>query len=180
VLCRTGFTGTLATIAGEHASESGRGRGARAALIQAALAVVACLIALMVAASAGGNDALTTSTFASAGIECAPSPDATAQVFLKPNRTQYEVIAARVAIASTPGVTIDQYLDHELALSQLSCMFPNAPGLVRSTRSDDVPVSFAIAADPASAARLQALPDVSGVVTPQSWDAWWSRPRSLR
>ena len=74
----------------------------------------------------GGNDSIMPTTFASAGVDCAPSPGATQQVFLKAKATDYEIIAARLAIASVPGVTIDQYLDHEGAASQLSCVFPDA------------------------------------------------------
>jgi cell division protein FtsX len=99
-------------------------------------------------------------------------------VFLKANATEYEIIAARLAIASVPGVTIDQYLDHQGAATQLSCVFPDSPDLVRSIHPVDLPVSFAITADlddTSSAARLRAIPNVRGVVTPESWSAWWTR-----
>jgi cytochrome c oxidase assembly protein Cox11 len=146
-------------------------------LIEAALAAAACAIALMVAASGGGNDPMAPATFASAGIDCAPSPGATGQVFLKVKATEYEVIAARLAIASVPGVTIDQYLDHKGAFTQLSCVFPNAPDLVQSVHPVDLPVSFAITADLADAnstAHLRAIPNVRSVVTPEGWNAWWA------
>ena len=147
-------------------------------LIEAALAVAACAIALMVAASMGGNDPTIPTTFASAGIDCAPSPAATEQVFLKVKATDYEIIAAHLAIASVPGVTIDQYLDHQGAATQLSCVFPDAPDLVHSIHPVDLPVSFAITADlddTNSTARLRAIPNVRGVVTPETWNAWWTR-----
>jgi hypothetical protein len=148
----------------------------RMPLIEAALAVAACAIALMVAASTGGgSDPIAPTTFASAGIDCAPSPDATGQVFLKVKATDYEIIAARLAIANVPGVTIDQYLDHQGALTQLSCVFPDAPDLVHSIRPVDLPVSFAITADTNSTAHLRAIPNVRGVVTPEGWSAWWTR-----
>jgi hypothetical protein len=149
----------------------------RRPLIETALAVAACAIALMVAASTGGNDPRAPTTFASAGIECAPSPAATEQVFLKVNATDYEIIAARLAIASVPGVTIDQYLDRHDAFTQLSCVFPDAPVLVHRVRPVDLPVSFAITADIAdsdSTAHLRAIPNVRGVVTPEGWSAWWT------
>ena len=147
-------------------------------LIEAALAVAACAIALMMAASTGGNDPIAPTTFASAGIDCAPSPAATGQVFLKAKATDYEIIAARLAIASVPGVTIDQYLDHQGAFTQLSCVFPDAPDLVHSIQPVDLPASFAITADlddTNSTAHLRAIPNVRGVVTPESWNAWWTR-----
>jgi cell division protein FtsX len=146
-------------------------------LIEVTLAVAACAIALLVAASMGGSDPIAPTTFASAGIDCAPSPGATGQVFLKANATDYEIIAARLAIASVPGVTIDQYLDHQGAFAQLACVFPDAPDLVHSIRPVDLPVSFVITADVAdtnSAAHLRALPNVRSVVTPESWSAWWT------
>ena len=77
-----------------HAFEPSPRRRRRMPLIEAALAVAACVIALMIAASTGGNDPRISSTFASAGIDCAPSPTATEQVFLKVNATDYEIIAA--------------------------------------------------------------------------------------
>jgi hypothetical protein len=135
-------------------------------LIEAALAVAACAIALMVAASTGGNDPTT------------PSPAATEQVFLKTKATDYEIIAARLAIASVPGVTIDQYLDLQGAATQLSCVFPDAPDLVHSIEPVDLPVSFGITADvddANSTAHLRAIPNVRGVVTPETWNAWWTR-----
>ena len=147
-------------------------------LIEAAVALVACAIALMVAASTGGNDPIAPTTFASAGIDCASSPDATGQVFLKSKATDYEIIAARLAIASVPGVTIDQYLDHESAFTQLSCVFPDAPDLEHRIHPVDLPVSFAITTDLAdtnSTAHLRAIPNVRGIVTPESWSAWWTR-----
>jgi hypothetical protein len=151
-------------------------------LIEAALAVAACAIALMIAASTGGNDPITPTTFASAGIDCAPSPGATQQVFLKAKATDYEIIAARLAIASVPGVTIDQYLDHQGAATQLSCVFPDAPELVHSIEPVDLRVSFAITTDPDdtnSTAHLRAIPNVRGVVTPESWNAWWTSGLAL-
>ena len=147
-------------------------------LIEAALAVAACAIALMIAASTGGNGPTTPATFARAGIDCAPSPAATEQVFLKTNATEYEIIAARLAIASVPGVTIDQYLDHQGAATQLSCVFPDAPDLAHRIEPVDLPVSFAITADvddTDSTAHLRAIPNVRGVVTPENWNAWWTR-----
>ncbi len=147
-------------------------------LIDAALAVAACVIALMIAASTGGNDP-TPTTFASAGIDCAPSPAATEQVFLKAKATDYEIIAARLAIASVAGVTIDQYLDHQGAAMQLSCVY-DAPDLVHSIEPVDLPVSFAITADlddTISTAHLRAIPNVRGVVTPETWNAWWNENR---
>jgi hypothetical protein len=152
-------------------------RRRRTPLIEAAVAVAACLIALMAAASTGGNDATEPTTFASAGIDCAPSPRATAQVFLKVKATDYEIITARLAIASVPGVTIDQYVDHDGAFAQLSCVYPFRSDTVRSIRPVDLPVSFAINADLVdgdSAAHLRAIPNVRGVVTPESWSAWWT------
>jgi cell division protein FtsX len=146
-------------------------------LIEAALVVAACAIALMLAASTGGTDPIAPTTFASAGIDCAPSPGATGQVFLKAKATEYEIIAARLAIASVPGVTIDQYLDHQGAFTQLACLFPDAPDL-HSIRPVDLPVSFAVTADPADAsstAHLRSIPNVQGVVTPASWSAWVAR-----
>jgi hypothetical protein len=158
--------------------EPSPGRRRRMPLIEAALAVAACAIALMVAASMGGTDPIAPTTFASAGIDCAPSPGATGQVFLNVKATEYEIIAARLAIASVPGVTIDQYLDHQGAFTQLSCVYPDAPDLVHSIHPVDLPVSFAITADLAdtnSTARLRSIPNVRGVVTPESWSAWWTR-----
>jgi hypothetical protein len=152
-------------------------------LIELALAVAACAIALMIAASSGGNDPATPSTFARAGIDCAASPTATEQVFLKANATDYEIIAARLAIASMPGVTIDQYLDHRRAATQFSCVFPDAPDLVHSVEPIDLPVSFAITADVGdtdSSVRLRAIPNVRGVVTPETWNAWWTRIASVQ
>jgi hypothetical protein len=143
--------------------------------IEAALAIAACAIALMVAASPGGSDPVAPTTFASAGIECAPSPGATAQVFLNVKSSELDIIVARVAIASLPGVTIDQYLDHEAALDQLACIFRYAPDRLRDMRAVDAPVSFAINvdhADATSVAHLRAIPNVQGVVTPESWTAW--------
>src|SRR3954452_12421861 len=154
----------------------------RLPLIEAALAVAACAIALMVAASTGGNDPRATMSFASAGIDCAPSPGATGQVFLKVHATEYEIIAARLAIASVPGVTIDQYLDHQGAITQLSCVFPGASDLVRSIHPVDLPVSFVISADLAdgdSTTHLRAIPNVRGVVTSENWNEWWTRAGSL-
>jgi hypothetical protein len=151
-------------------------------LIEVALAVAACAIALMIAASTGGNDSTPPTTFASAGIDCAPSAAATEQVFLKTKATEYEIIAARLAIASVPGVTIDQYLDHEGAATQLSCVFPDAPDLVR-IEPGDLPVSFAITADvddADSTAQLRAIPNVRGVVTPENWNAWWTSASTSR
>jgi hypothetical protein len=128
--------------------------------------------------STGGYDSITPTTFASAGVDCAPSPAATEQVFLKVKATDYEIIAARLAIASVPGVTIDQYLDHKGAATQLSCVFPDPPDLVHSVHPVEIPVSFAIIADlddTNSTARLRAIPNVRGVVTPENWSAWWAR-----
>ena len=162
----------------EHAFEPNPERRRRTPWIEAALAAAACAIALMVAASSGGSDTISPATFASAGIECAPSAAATGQVFLKANATNYEIIAARLAIASVPGVTIDQYLDHQGAFTQLSCVFPHAPDVALGIHPVDVPVSFAITADLTdtdSAAHLRAIPNVRGVVTPESWNAWWTR-----
>src|SRR5262249_43355975 len=102
---------SLDETVGGAVSEPSHGPRRRIPLIEAALAVAACAIALMLAASTGGTDPMAPATFASAGIDCAPSPSATAQVFLKVNATEYEIIAARLAIASVPGVTIDDYLD---------------------------------------------------------------------
>jgi hypothetical protein len=153
-------------------------RRRRMPLIEAALAVTACAIALMLAASTGGNDPIAPTTFASAGIDCAPSPASTGQVFLKAKATDYEIIAARLAIGSVPGVTIDQYLDEQGAFTQISCVFLDAPDVVHSIHPVDVPVSFAITADLAnanSAAHLRAIPNVRGVVTPETWIAWWTR-----
>jgi hypothetical protein len=169
---------TLDKIVRGNAFEPSHGPRRRIPLVEAALAVTACAIALMMAASIGGNDPIAPTTFASAGIDCAPSPGATGQVFLKVKATDYEIIAARLAIASVPGVTIDQYLDHQGAFAQLACVFPDAPDLVHSIRPVDLPVSFAITADVAdtnSAAHLRAIPNVRGVVTPESWSAWWTR-----
>ena len=168
---------TLDEIVRGPALEPSPRRRRRIPLIEVALAVAACAIALMVAASAGGNDARPPTTFASAGIGCAPSPSATGQVFLKVHATEYEIITARLAIASEPGVTIDQYLDHQGALTQLSCVYPDAPDLVHSIHLVDLPVSFAITADLAdtnSTAHLLAIPNVRSVVTPESWSAWWT------
>jgi hypothetical protein len=165
---------TLAKIVRGHVFEPSDGPRRRMPLIEVTLAVAACAIALMMAASMGGNDAIAPTTFASAGIDCAPSPGATGQVFLKVKATDYEIIAARVAIASAPGVTIDQYLDHQGAFAQLACVFPDAPDLVHRIRPVDLPVSFAITADTNSAAHLRAIPNVRGVVTPESWSAWWT------
>ncbi len=148
-------------------------------LIEAAVAVAACALALMIATSTGGNDP-TPTTFASAGIDCAPSPAATEQVFLKAKATDYEIIAARLAIASVAGVTIDQYLDHQGAATQLSCVYRDAPDLVQSIEPVDLPVSFAITADlddTVSTAHLRAIPNVRGVVTPETWNAWWNENR---
>jgi hypothetical protein len=155
-------------------SEPSHGPRRRIPWIEAALAVAACAIALMLAASTGGTDPMAPATFASAGIDCAPSPSATAQVFLKVNATEYEIIAARLAIASVPGVTIDDYLDRQGALTQLGCIFPDAPDLP-SIRPVDLPVSFAVTADADSTAHLRAIPNVRGVVTPASWSAWVQR-----
>jgi hypothetical protein len=169
---------TVDEIVRGHEFEPSPRRRRRLPLIEAALAVAACAIALMVAASPGGNDAIAPTTFASAGIDCGPSPAATGQVFLKARATDYEIIAARLAIASVPGVTIDQYLDRKGARAQLSCVFPDAPDLVHRIHPVDLPVSFAIKADLAdtnSTAQLRAIPNVRGVVTPESWSAWWTR-----
>jgi hypothetical protein len=152
-------------------------RRRRTPLIEAAVAVAACAIAVMVAASTGGKESIEPTTFASAGIDCAPSPGATGQVFLKANATDYEIIAARLAIASVPGVTIDQYLDHDGAFAQLSCVYPYGPDMVHRIRPVDLAVSFAITADlmhSDSAAHLRAIPNVRGVVTPEGWSAWWT------
>ena len=157
--------------------ESSPERRRRLPWIEAALAAAACAIALMVAASSGGSDTIAPATFANAGIDVT-SRAATGQVFLKAKATNYEIIAARLAIVSVPGVTIDQYLDHQGAFTQLSCVFPNAPEVAFGIHPVDVPVSFAITADLTdadSAAHLRAIPNVRGVVTPESWNAWWTR-----
>jgi cell division protein FtsX len=143
------------------------------------LAAAACLIAFMVAASPGGSDAMTPATFASAGIDCAPSQSATGQVFLSTKTSDVEVIAARVAIASVPGVTIDQYLDHRGAVTQLACMFPDATDLLHRLRPGAVPVSFMVTADPASTAHLRSIPNVDEVVTPDGWTAWLDQSRGM-
>jgi len=155
--------------------EPGQGSRWRMRLVEVAIAVTAFMFALMVAASTGDNDPTAPTTFASAGIDCAPSPGATGQVFLKVHATEYEVIAARLAIASVPGVTIDQYLDRRGALSQLSCVFPERSRFARGVHPVDLPVSFAITADANSTAHVRAIPSVQGVVTPDSWIAWWTR-----
>jgi len=154
-------------------SEPGQGSHWRMRLFEVALAVAACTIALMLAASTGDSDQTGTTTFASSEIECAASPGATGQVFLKAHATDYEIIAARLAIASVPGVIIDQYLDHQGAFAQLSCVFPDTPRLARSIHPVDVPVSFAITADTSTTARLREIPSVQRVVTPDTWNAWW-------
>ena len=139
--------------------------------------MAACAIALLVAASPGGSDPIAPPTFASAGIGCAPSPTATGQVFLKAKATEYEIITARLAIASVPGVTIDQYVDHKGALAQVSCVFPDSPDLVRSIHPPDLAVSFAVTGDltdTGSAAHLRSIPNVRGVVTPERWSEWWT------
>jgi hypothetical protein len=145
--------------------------------VAAALVVVVCAIAVRAAASTGGNASVTPPTFASAGIDCAPSPGATEQVFLDVHATDKEIIVARLAIASLPGVTIDQYLDHRDALAQLACIFPGSPAVLHGTRPVDLPVSFAVTADAADATttRLREIPNVLGVVTPASWSSWVQR-----
>ena len=146
--------------------------------VAAALVVALCAMALRIAASTSGNDPTAPTTFASAGIDCGPSPGATGQVFLNPNATDKEIIVARLAIASLPDVTIDQYLDHKGALIQLACIFSDAPDALHGIRPVDLPVSFAITTDADSAdttARLRAIPKVLGVVTPASWNAWVQR-----
>jgi cell division protein FtsX len=99
-------------------------------------------------------------------------------VFLNPSATDKEIIVVRLAIASVPGVTIDQYLDHRGAFTQLACIFSDTPDALHEIRPAQLPVSFAITSDDAdtnSTARLRAIPNVLGVVTPASWSAWVGR-----
>jgi hypothetical protein len=147
-------------------------------LVAAALAVAVCAIALRLATSPGGTYRVPPTTFANAGIDCGPSPGATGQVFVNANATEKEIIVVRLAIASVPGVTIDQYLDHQRAFTQLACIVSNAPDVLHGVRPADLPVSFAITTDDAdtnSAARLRAIPNVLDVVTPENWSAWVER-----
>jgi hypothetical protein len=146
--------------------------------VAAVLAVAVCAVALRVATSSALSAPSAPTTFANAGIGCAPSPSATEQVFLRVDATDKEIIVARLAIASIPGVTIDQYIDHRGALTQLSCIFSDSPGALHGIRPIDLPVSFAITSndsDTASAARLRAIPKVLGVVTPATWSAFVQR-----
>lgn len=161
-------------------SVPGQGPRWRVRLVEMAVAVAACLIALILAASPGDTDQVVTATFASSEIECAASPNATGQVFLDAHATDYEIIAARLAIASAPGVIIDQYLDHRRAFAQLACVYPDTPRLVRGIHPVDVPVSFAITADTNATAQLRVIPNVQGVVTPDTWTAWWMSAKSGR
>jgi hypothetical protein len=101
-------------------------------------------------------------------------------VFLDAHATDYEIIVARLAIASAPGVIIDQYLDHRRAFAQLSCVYPDTPRLARGIHPVDVPVSFAITADTNATAQLRVIPNVQGVVTPDTWTAWWMSAKSGR
>jgi hypothetical protein len=147
-------------------------------LFAAVLALAVCAITLRMATSTGGNHQAAPSTFASAGIACGPSPGATEQVFLKVKATDKDIIVARLAIASVPGVIIDQYLDHKDAYTQLACILSGAPGGAHGIRPVDLPVSFAITTDHAdadSAARLRSIPNLLGIVTPANWGAWVQR-----
>ena len=75
-------------------------------------------------------------------------------------------------------MTIDQYVDHQGAATQLSCVFPDAHDAAHSIEPVDLPVSFAVTAnldDTNSTAHLRSIPNVRGVVTPETWNAWWTR-----
>ena len=143
-------------------------------MVTAVLAVAAGSIAPRLVTPPDGTSTVAPTTFASAGIQCAPSAGATEQVFVAAGATDKDIIVARVGIASVPGVTIDRYLDREQALDQLRCLFPGPPDRWRGVRSDSLPVSFAIttAGRTDSAARLRAVPNVAGIVTPATWSDW--------
>jgi FtsX extracellular domain len=137
--------------------------------------VAAAAVVVIVAAFAiitTGEDRQAVATFASASVDCAPSPDANLQVFLPLGATDEQIEAARVALAQTPGVAVDRYLDHQGAMSQFACIFANNPGLVGSVSATDLPVSFAVKSDSVDdemIARLKATPNVTAVYTPADW-----------
>jgi cell division protein FtsX len=136
----------------------------------AAAAVVVIVATFAVITSSDDRQAV--ATFASASVECAPSPDATLQVFLPLGATDDQIEAARVALAQTPGVAVDRYLDHQGAMSQFACIFADNPELVSSIRATDLPVSFAVKSDSVDdemIARLKASPNVTVVYTPADW-----------
>jgi cell division protein FtsX len=136
----------------------------------AAAAVVVIMATFAVVTSSDDRQAV--ATFASAGVECAPSPDANLQVFLPVGATDEQIEAARVGLAQTPGVAVDRYVDHQGAFSQFACIFTDNPDLVGSINAEDLPVSFAVktdSGDDTMISRLQATPNVTVVYTPADW-----------
>jgi cell division protein FtsX len=122
------------------------------------------------------------STFDQAGVECAPSPDATVQVFVSPRKTQDQIDAVRAAIAAIPGITIDQYLDPEAAQAQFACVFDDNPDVLNSTQSGGLSVSFSVKTgglDADTLSRLRGVPNVLGVETPASWSTSIDDPNSI-
>lgn len=113
------------------------------------------------------------STFAAAGTKCAPSPDATVQVFVSPHATANEINAVRAGIETIPGVTIDRYLDPDAAYAQFACVFNDNPDLLNSTQPADLSVSFAVKTGPIDRETLDRLRGVLfkilDVETPASW-----------
>lgn len=148
----------------------------RRGLLVATVAIAAaCAITVAVVVSTHDGDRASAATFASAGVDCAPSPNATAQVFMTLRATDAETEAARAAIAAVPGVTIDRYLDRGDAHDQFACIFAFNPDLAQSVGPQDLPVSFAIKAeslDSSTLDRLRAVPAVSDIETPTSWSSW--------
>jgi hypothetical protein len=144
------------------------------ASVAAAVVIVGVIGGLILVG--GGNESRSVATFASAGVDCPPSPDSTLQVFLNVQATPAQIEATRVGLKKIPGVTIDRYLDNNGTSSgtwaQAECLLANRQDVLNALSPEVLPVSFAIksaTADSTLIARIKTLPGVDSVVTPELW-----------
>ena len=67
------------------------------------------------------------------------------EIFMKPVATSSQVAAVQAQLKSDPDVKTYKYLSHEDAYREFKRLFAGQPGLVSSTRAQDLPESFRVA-----------------------------------
>ena len=67
------------------------------------------------------------------------------EIFMKPVATSSQVAAVQAQLKSDPDVKTYKYLSHEDAYREFKRLFSGQPGLVSSTRAQDLPESFRVA-----------------------------------
>lgn len=99
-----------------------------------------------------------------------PHADIDMEIFLKNPVADADVTALRAKLADDPAVSHIQFLDHQAALEQFEKLFKDQPGLLQSTKADDLPMSFRVriaqhASLDAEQAAYEQVPGVDSVIT---------------